>query len=232
MTISKKVIVALDSNDFEKINKLVDILKDHIFGVKIGYEFFFNFGLEEYKKIKNKNLNIFLDLKLHDIPNTVKKGIEAISLLKPYFTTVHISGGDKMLEVTNIKKGDVKILGVSALTSLDNEQVNKYYLRKNVNKLVSDFTYFALENKLDGVICSPHEIKMIKKIAGSKLIIITPGIRPASYYKKDDQKRIMGPGKAISLGADYLVIGRPITKSNEPINQIIKINLEIEQYQN
>ena len=88
MTISKKVIVALDSNDFEKINKLVDILKDHFFGVKIGYEFFFNFGLKGYKKIQNKNINIFLDLKLHDIPNTVKKGIEAIAKLDPYFKLV------------------------------------------------------------------------------------------------------------------------------------------------
>ena len=103
MTIKKKVIVALDSDNLDKINKIINMIKNYIFGIKIGYEFFFNFGIEEYKKIQSKNINIFLDLKLHDIPNTVKKGIEAISLLKPYFTTVHISGGDKMLEVTNIK---------------------------------------------------------------------------------------------------------------------------------
>ena len=232
MTISKKVFVALDSNNFEEINKLVDTIKNYIFGVKIGYEFFFNFGLVGYKKIQKKKINIFLDLKLHDIPNSVKKGIQAIKLLKPKFTTVHISGGDQMLKSTNLKNNKTKIIGVSALTSLNDKQVNKYYLRKNVNKLVSDFTYFALENKLDGVICSPHEIKMIKKIAGSKLIIITPGIRPASYYKKDDQKRIMSPGKAISLGADYVVIGRPITLSKKPVNKLIEINSEIEKYQN
>ena len=104
MTKSKKVIVALDSNNLEKINKLVDIIKNHIFGVKIGYEFFFNFGLKGYKKIQSKNINIFLDFKLHDIPNTVKKSIDAISFLKPYFTTVHISGGDRMLEATIINK--------------------------------------------------------------------------------------------------------------------------------
>ena len=107
MTISKKVIVALDSDNLEEINKLVDMIKNHIFGVKIGYEFFFNFGLKGYKKIQNKNINIFLDLKLHDIPSAVKKSIEAIAFLKPYFTTVHISGGDKMLEVTNIKKKEI-----------------------------------------------------------------------------------------------------------------------------
>ena len=230
MTISKKVIVALDSNNLEEINELVDMLRNHIFGVKIGYEFFFNFGLKGYKKIQNKNINIFLDLKLHDIPSAVKKSIEAIAFLKPYFTTVHISGGDRMLEATTIKKKGAKILGVSALTSLDNEQVKKYYLRENVKKLVTDFTYCAIENKLDGIICSPHEIEMVKKIAGNQLIIVTPGIRPSSYYKKDDQKRVMRPGEAVSLGADYLVIGRPIIKSNEPIKQVIEINSEIARY--
>ena len=137
-----------------------------------------------------------------------------------------------MLEVTNIKKGDVKIIGVSALTSLDNEQVNKYYLRKNVIDLVTDFTNCAIENKLDGLICSPHEIKLVKKIAGNKLIIITPGIRSSSYYEKDDQKRVMGPGEATSLGADYIVIGRQIMNSENPLNQIMQINSEIEQHQN
>mgnify|MGYP001412794640 CR=1 FL=1 len=104
MTISKKIIVALDSDNFEETNKLVDVIQSHIFGVKIGYEFFFNFGLSGYKKIQIKNINIFLDLKLHDIPNSVNKGIEAISNLNPYFTTVHISGGDRMLEATILKK--------------------------------------------------------------------------------------------------------------------------------
>ena len=169
-------------------------------------------------------------MKLHDIPNTVEKSIEAISFLKPYFTTVHISGGDRMLEVTTTKKKGTKILGVSALTSLDNEQVKKYYLRENVKQLVIDFTHCAIENKLDGIVCSPHEIAMVKNIAGDQLIIVTPGIRPSSYYEKDDQKRIMRPGEAVSLGADYLVIGRPIIKSNDPINQVMEINSEIARY--
>ena len=105
MTFKKKVIVALDVNNLSKAEKLINQIKEHIFGIKIGYEFFFNFGLQGYKKIKNMNINIFLDLKLHDIPNTVKNGIKAISTLNPYFTTIHISGGDKMLEAAmNNKK--------------------------------------------------------------------------------------------------------------------------------
>tara|TARA_B100001123_G_C15127353_1_gene953863 strand:+ start:214 stop:912 length:699 start_codon:yes stop_codon:yes gene_type:complete len=232
MTIGKKVIVAIDSNNIQKACLLIDTIKDHIFGVKIGYEFFLNFGLFGYNKIYNKNINIFLDLKLHDIPNTVEKGIKAIALLKPYFTTVHISGGDKMLKITNLKKKKTKILGVSALTSFDNKQAKKYYSRQNINRLVADFTKCAIENKLDGIICSPLEIEMVKKIAGKKLIIVTPGIRPLNYKKKDDQKRIMSPGEAISLGANYLVIGRPITKSKNPAKQIIEINSEIAKYKN
>ena len=158
MTKSKKVFVALDLNNFQKIEKIIESVKNHIFGVKIGYEFFLNFGIEGYKKIQRKKINIFLDLKLHDIPNTVKKAIETIETLKPKFTTVHISGGDKMLQSSILGKNKTKIIGVTALTSLDNLQVKKYYKRKNVKKLVCDFTYYALENKLDGIVCSPHKI--------------------------------------------------------------------------
>ncbi len=229
MTFKKKVIVALDSNNFKQTESLIEKIKEYIFGVKIGYEFFFNFGLDGYKKIQNKKINIFLDLKLHDIPNTIKHGIVAIADLNPYFTTVHISGGDEMLKMAFLNKKKTKILGVTALTSLNNYQVNKYYLRKNVEKLVNDYVIYALENKLDGIVCSPHEIKKVKKLSGNNLLIVTPGIRPSSYKKTDDQKRIMSPAEAISYGADYLVIGRPITMSLDPIKEIININSEIEK---
>ena len=137
-----------------------------------------------------------------------------------------------MLKASIINKQKTKILGVSALTSLNTKQVNKYYYRENAIKLVTDFTNYAIENKLDGIVCSPQEIKTVKKIAGKKLLIVTPGIRPKFYNQKDDQKRIMGPGKAISLGADYIIIGRPIINSNNPLENIIEINSEIEKYKN
>ena len=137
-----------------------------------------------------------------------------------------------MLKATNISKKNIKILGVTSLTSLNDKQTKKYYSRKDNKKLVRDFTKYALQNKIDGIVCSPLEIKIVKKIAGKKLIIITPGIRPSSYVKRDDQKRVMSPGKAISIGADYLVIGRPITKSADPLKKIIEINKEIEEYKN
>ena len=225
---NKKIIVALDSNNLNDSECLVDEIKNHVFAFKIGYEFFLNFGLDGYNQIKNKKVNIFLDLKLHDIPNTIKNGIEAIAKLNPYFTTIHITGGDEMQKIANLCKKNVKILGVSVLTSIDSIQAEKYYNKKNINDLVGKFIKNALENKLDGVVCSPLEIELAKKLSSGKLIIVTPGIRLENYKKNDDQKRFMSPKKAIDLGANYLVIGRPITQSSSPLLEITSINSSIE----
>ena len=224
----KKIIVALDSINLYDSKYLVDEIKNQVFAFKIGYEFFLNFGLDGYNQIKNKKVNIFLDLKLHDIPNTTKNGIEAIANLNPYFTTIHITGGDEMQKIANSNKKNVKVLGVSILTSIDSVQAEKYYSEKNINNLVGKFVKNALENKLDGVVCSPLEIELVKKISSGKLIIVTPGIRPENYNKNDDQKRFMSPKKAVNLGANYLVIGRPITQSSNPLSEITSINSSIE----
>ena len=224
----KKIIVALDSINLYDSKYLVDEIKNQVFAFKVGYGFFLNFGLDGYNQIKNKKVNIFLDLKLHDIPNTIKNGIEAIANLNPYFTTIHITGGDEMQKIANSSKKNVKVLGVSILTSIDSEQAEKYYSEKNINNLVGKFVKNALENKLDGVVCSPLEIELVKKISSGKLIIVTPGIRPENYNKNDDQKRFMSPKKAVNLGANYLVIGRPITQSSNPLLEITSINSSIE----
>ena len=225
----KKIIVALDDNNILKTTNLVKNLKDETFAFKIGYEFFLNFGLEGYKSIQKENVKIFLDLKLHDIPNTVKKGVEAIAKLNPYFTTIHLSGGDEMQIAANFSKKNTKILGVSILTSLNVEQTQKYYFNNDVENIVSNFTTHALINKLDGLVCSPKEIKIIKKIASNKLLIITPGIRPDNYNNfNDDQKRTMTPKEAIDTGSDYLVIGRPITQSTNPLETLESINLSLD----
>ena len=224
MKSKKKVIVALDSNNIKKIIKLVEILKQDVFAFKIGYQFFYNFGLEGYKKIYSVCPKIFLDLKLHDIPNTVQKGLEGLIKMKPLFTTIHISGGDHMMQVSKLNKKNTKILGVSILTSLDSDQTKKYYNQNNIIKLVKKFTLAAKKNQLDGVVCSPKEIEHIRKEVGKKFIIVTPGIRLDSKIKSDDQKRVQSPKKAIELGADYLVIGRPITESKYPLKVLKKIN--------
>ena len=225
---SKKVIVALDNNNLHKSLELVKILKPDVFAFKLGYEFFFNFGLIGYKKIYSLCPKIFLDLKLHDIPNTVKKGLDALVKIKPILTTVHISGGDEMMIASQIKSKKTKILGVSILTSLDDKQTKKYYNEQKVSSLVKKFTKAAKKNKLDGVVCSPKEIKFIRKEVGKNFIIVTPGIRINNKIKSDDQKRIETPRKAIELGANYLVIGRPITESKNPLKVLKKINNSLE----
>ena len=225
----KKIIIALDSDNFNETLKIVKNLKKEAFAFKIGYEFFLNFGLSGYKAIKEENANIFLDLKLHDIPNTVANGIKAIAKLNPYFTTIHLSGGDEMQKISSNFKKNTKILGVSILTSLDSKQTIKYYNNNNVEEIVSNFAKNALDNKLDGIVCSPQEIAIVKKITQNKLIIVTPGIRPINYKdSKDDQKRVMSPKEAIDAGANYLVMGRPITKSSNPLKSLQSINSSLE----
>tara|TARA_B100000575_G_scaffold256835_1_gene227416 strand:- start:216 stop:899 length:684 start_codon:yes stop_codon:yes gene_type:complete len=221
---NKKIIVALDSKNFNKTIKLVKILKKEVFAFKIGYQFFFNFGIDGYKKIYSICPKIFLDLKLHDIPNTVEKGLEALVKMKPIFTTIHISGGDEMMQATRFVKKRIKILGVSILTSMDKKQTLKYYNQNNVSTLVKIFAKSAKKNNLDGVVCSPKEIEYIRKEVGKNFIIITPGIRINTNIKSDDQKRVENPKKAIDSGANFLVIGRPITESKDPLKVLKEIN--------
>ena len=224
----KKIIIALDSDNLNETLSIVKNLKNDAFAFKIGYEFFLNFGISGYKAIKKENASIFLDLKLHDIPNTVANGIKAIAKLNPYFTTIHLSGGDEMQKISSNFKVNTKILGVSILTSLNSKQTKKYY-NNNVEEIVSNFAKNALINKLDGIVCSPQEIAIVKKITQNKLIIVTPGIRPVNYNdSKDDQKRVMSPKEAINAGANYLVMGRPITKSTNPLKSLQSINSSLE----
>ena len=222
---TNKVIVALDSNNFRKTINLVSTLKKEVYAFKIGYEFFYNYGVEGYKAIYKISPKIFLDLKLHDIPNTVKNGIIAINNMKPLLTTIHISGGEDMMNASLIKKKFTKVLGVSVLTSLNNNQVRKFYNENKVENVVKKFATFAKKNKLDGIVCSPKEIKVVRKIVGNNFLIVTPGIRFKNLgIKKDDQKRVLSPKKALELGADLLVIGRPITESKKPLDEMRKIN--------
>lgn len=228
---NKKIIVALDLDNIKKAIKLVKELKKEVYAFKIGHEFFYNFGIKGYKEIFAICPKIFLDLKLHDIPNTVDKGLKAISKLKPIFTTIHISGGDEMQKISASKNNKkTNILGVTVLTSLDKMQTLKYYKEKNVNILVKRFANYAKKNNLQGLVCSPLEINIVRKVVGKKMILVVPGIRPdkKNLSKKDDQKRTLTPKQAIDLGADFLVIGRPITESQNPLVTIKEINKSIQ----
>ena len=229
---TNKVIVALDNKNLRQIVAIVKKTKSEAYGFKIGKEFFYNYGIEGYKKIYKLSPNIFLDLKLHDIPNTVENALKAILKLKPILTTIHISGGDEMSKVSaKLKKTKTKILGVTILTSLNSYQTKKYYNNQNVNQLVKKFAHNAKQNNLDGIVCSPLEISTVRKEVGNKMLIVVPGIRleKKQINKKDDQKRILTPKQAINLGADYLVIGRPIVESNNPLKILKEINKSIIQ---
>ena len=228
---NKKIIVALDLDNIKKAIELVKKLKKEVYAFKIGHEFFYNFGIEGYQKIYSICPRIFLDLKLHDIPNTVQKGLKAISKLNPVFTTIHISGGDDMQKISILKNNKkTNILGVTVLTSLDEKQTLKYYKEKNVNNLVKKFANYAKKNNISGLVCSPLEISIVRQEVGKKMILVVPGIRPEknSHDKKDDQKRTLSPKDAINLGANFLVIGRPIIESKNPLETIKEINRSIQ----
>ncbi|MBI28525.1 MAG: orotidine-5'-phosphate decarboxylase [Pelagibacteraceae bacterium] len=227
MSDKSKIILALDLDDNNKIQKIVSEVSNDIYGIKIGYQYLFNFGIKKLSFFKKKKLKIFFDFKLHDIPNTVSRATEALARFKPDMMTVHISGSESMLKFSKKYSKNIKIIGVSALTSLNKKDITKIYKRSNAEKLVRDMVKIAINAKIDGIVCSPKEIKLVKKISKNKLTIITPGIRPnKNKAKNDDQKRFLSPKRAIELGADYIVIGRPILNSKNPKKLVKSINEE------
>ena len=206
-----KIFVACDSTNVSKIRKIIS--KTQNSKIKVGYKFGLEFinskdGRPFLSKLKNKT--IFLDLKLHDIPNTCASTIKAIKDLKINYLTIHISSGLEALKATKKVSGKIKLIGVTILTSLDNKALRDIGFNKDLKKLVLHQARIANRAKLDAIVCSAHEVKLVKKVF--KKEIITPGIRFNS--KSNDQKRVLTPKQAYKNGSDWLVIGRPITKGN------------------
>tara|TARA_B100000902_G_scaffold280255_1_gene266076 strand:- start:543 stop:1217 length:675 start_codon:yes stop_codon:yes gene_type:complete len=215
-----KIFVACDSSNITKIKEIIK--KTQNSKLRIGYKFGLEFlnsknGRIFLEKIRNKT--IFADLKLHDIPNTCASAIKAIKDLKVNYVTIHISSGLEALKAAKKVAGKTKLVGVSILTSLDNKALNDIGFNKDVKKLVFHQAKLADKARLDAIVCSAQEIKIVKKIF--KKEIITPGIRFNS--KTNDQKRILTPKQAFKNGSNWLVIGRPITKGNikKNINKLI-----------
>ena len=206
-----KIFVACDSTNISKIKKIISRTKNS--KIKVGYKFGLEFlnskgGRPFLSKLKNKI--VFADLKLHDIPNTCASTISAIRDLKINYLTMHISSGLEALKATKKVSGKIKLIGVTILTSLDNKALKDIGFNKNVKKLVLHQARIANKAKLDAIVCSAQEVKLVKKVF--KKEIITPGIRFNS--KSNDQKRIVTPKQAYKYGSDWLVMGRPITKGN------------------
>ena len=216
------IIVAIDETDFTRASKIIDNLDPKKCMVKIGSVSFNSSGHELIFYAAEKGFEIFLDLKLHDIPNTVKKSIEGLAVLPIKLLTIHASGGKDMMKAAmeGVSGSDIKVFGVTALTSLSDNDTNEIY-RRSATEQVNAMLDLAESACIDGVVCSPHELELVSK--RESLLSITPGIRLDE--SNDDQKRVMTPKQAIELGADYLVIGRPITESNnikESLSTIIE----------
>ena len=219
------IFCALDFSDLEQTVTFAEKIKDHIGGIKLGLEFFTKNGPNGVEKMKKIGLPIFLDLKLHDIPNTVKQSFKNVLDLKPNYLTVHLSGGYKMIEELQGVKKETKIIGVSMLTSLDNEDLKKMGYNLGQKNFVHNLVKIGVEAGIDGIVSSPKEVKELRKEYGN-LIFVTPGIRLPND-SNDDQKRIESPKLAVEVGSNILVIGRPITKSKDPLKSIKKITENI-----
>lgn len=214
------IIVAIDETYFEKASHIIDCLDSTKCMVKIGSVAFNSIGHKIINYAAEKGFNIFLDLKFHDIPNTVKKSIQGLSSLPIEMLTIHTSGGEEMMRAAMEAVSDVKIkiFGVTALTSLTDSDTQNIFRRTTIEH-VNVMIEMANLVGIHGIVCSPHELELFKE--KNSLLKITPGIRLNNT--NDDQKRTMTPKEAIELGADYVVIGRPITNSNDIKKSLIEI---------
>jgi len=215
------IIVAIDEINFERASAIIDCLDSKKCMIKIGSVAFNSMGHKIIRFASEKGFEIFLDLKLHDIPNTVKKSIQGLTSLPINMLTIHTSGGKDMMmaAMEAVSGSQIKVFGVTALTSLHNDDTNKIFQR-SPSEQVSVMLDLAEEAAIDGVVCSPHELELVSK--RDNLLSITPGIRPQE--SNDDQMRVMTPREAIDLGANYLVIGRPITESKDITKSLNEIH--------
>ena len=206
-----KIFVACDTVNISKVNDIIKKTRNN--KIKVGYKFGLEFLNSKYGRnflLKLKNEIIFIDLKLHDIPNTCSSTIKAIKDLRPDYLTIHISSGLDALKVCKKISGKTKLTGVTILTSLNNKALKEIGFNKQLEKLVYHQAKLAKKANLDAIVCSPQEVKIVKNVFNKE--IITPGIRVG--YNNNDQKRFLTPKQAYKNGSDWLVIGRPITKGN------------------
>ncbi len=225
---SKKIIVALDFNQQQKALEFVSKIEPSQCRLKVGKEMFTHFGPAFVSILIKKGFDVFLDLKFHDIPNTVAKACIAAADMGVWMVNVHASGGRKMMETTvealdNFGSQRPKLIGVTVLTSMAQNDLAEIGLDIPVAEQVMRLASLANGSGLDGVVCSAHEASMLKTRLGHDFELVTPGIRPAGSTA-DDQQRIMTPRDALAVGVDYMVIGRPITRSENPLQTLIEIN--------
>ncbi len=216
----KHLVCAIDTTCTERASSLVSRLEGQVGAFKFGMEFFYAHGVAGVRTVAGDENRIFLDLKLNDIPATVAGGLRALLPLAPFMTTIHATGGPDMMRAAMeavAPAGDArpKVLAVTVLTSMDDDDVEVTGGRGSVRDQVLRLTELALETGVDGVVCSPREIAEVRRLCGPGFLVVTPGIRPGGHGC-DDQKRTMSPGDAVTAGASFIVVGRPITRAPDP----------------
>ena len=217
---SDKIMVALDVSVKSKALELLNELSGHKIWIKIGMEAYYSFGPDIIHETSKKGFKVFLDLKLHDIPNTVEKSIMALTKLPINMINIHAAGGSEMMRKASeaIRNSVQKplLVAVTQLTSTTSEQMNnEQCIAGSILESVLHYARLSKESGCHGVVCSPHEVRTIKDALGENFITVTPGIRPP-YNDTQDQKRVMTPTEAHLNGTDYMVIGRPITEASDP----------------
>ena len=224
-----KAFIALDATNNKKNIEVVKKLCKLVYGFKVGYRSFYNKDTDKLiAEIKRKKSKLFLDLKLHDIPNTVSSAIESLKIINPDFLTLHISGGEEMLKsaLKNIKKFNMKtkVLGVTLLTSLDGKDSKKIYGEKDTNKLIKKLALIASNAKIAGLICSGQDLKSLNSF--KNLLKVTPGVKLLD--RKDDQKRVSFVYDALNDGANFVVIGRELINAKDPMKLLNEYNKKYE----
>ena len=216
------IFVAIDTPELDRAVALAEAVRDHAGGVKLGLEFFSARGPDGVRRIAELGLPIFLDVKLHDIPNTVAKAVEALARLEPAILTVHASGGREMLTAAKrAAAASTKVVAVTLLTSLDKSDLDEIGIERSPADQVARLTRLARDAGLDGIVCSGAEIAEARA-AWPDGFFVVPGIRPAGA-DLGDQKRVVTPSRALEDGANVLVIGRPITGADDPNKAIMEI---------
>ncbi len=212
----KRLIVALDFNSSKATLDFLEKLDPNVCLVKVGLELFISEGWSILDSISSRGFEIFLDLKLHDIPNTVHKAVKNISRFNVSLTTIHLSGGEEMIAAANSAKGEIDILGVTILTSLSRKDIFEI-TSSDFNNYFDNLISIANNSDVNGIVCSPNELDELQNF---KKLKVVPGIR--NSLSNDDQKRVMTSDEAYKKGADFIVVGRPITLADDP-NKAIKL---------
>lgn len=221
------IILATDTSDLQVAKNWARLVAPHITGIKLGLEFYLNFGAAGVREVcADHELDLFLDLKLHDIPNTVGQAAAAIAELKPRFLTVHAAGGRSMVAAAVKEVPNTQVTAVTILTSLSNEDLAEIGFRSEALESAVELAKLAIAGGARAIVCSPMEVAAIRNAVGHEPTIITPGVRPIDpTAPADDQVRTMTPLSAIQAGASYVVVGRPITRYWEQGESVFLGNL-------